>query len=188
MTISKLGLGALATASALYAGTFNVDKDHSSVGFKVKHMMISNVKGKFDKFDGSFSYDEKANKLLSLNGVVDTSSINTNNDKRDAHLKSADFFDVKKYPNITFDLTKVQGDTAYGKLTMHGITQNVELEYEDNGVIKDPWGNTRVGLVLSGKINRKDFGLLYNTALEAGGVLIGDEVKLDVELEGILAK
>jgi polyisoprenoid-binding protein YceI len=188
MTISKLGLGAVATAGALYAGTFNLDKDHSSVGFKVKHMMISNVKGKFNKFDGSFNYDEKSKKLLSLHGVIDANSISTENEKRDNHLRSADFFDVSKYPDITFDLTKVQGESAYGNLTMHGITKEIKLDYEDNGVIKDPWGNTRVGLALSGKINRKDFGLVYNTALEAGGVLIGDEVKLDVELEGILAK
>jgi polyisoprenoid-binding protein YceI len=188
MTISKLGLGAVVTAGALYAGTFNVDKDHSSVSFKVRHMMISNVRGSFDKFDGNFKYDEKAKKLIALEGVIDASSINTGTAKRDTHLKSADFFDVEKYPNITFKLTKVDGDTVYGDLTIHGITKEVKLDFENNGVGQDPFGNTRVGLALSGEIDRKDFGLVYNTALETGGVLIGEDVKLDVELEGILQK
>ncbi|WP_024955763.1 YceI family protein [Sulfurospirillum arcachonense] len=188
MKLVKTSLVAILAAGTLFAGNYNLDVAHSSLGFKVKHMMVSNVKGTFDKFNGSFEYDEKAKKLVALKGTVDISSVNTANAKRDGHLKSADFFDVAKFPEMNFELTKVDGDTAYGKLTMHGITKEVKLDFENNGIVKDPWGNTRVGLALYGKINRKDFGLVYNSALEAGGVLIGDKVKLDIELEGILAK
>ncbi len=188
MKLFRLGFLSIITAGALFAGTYNVDKSHSSVGFKVKHMMISNVKGHFDSFKGSFEYDEKTKTLKKFDGTIEVSSINTANKKRDGHLKSDDFFDVAKYPTITFQLEKVENDTAYGKLTMHGITKNIKLDYENNGTIKDPWGNTRTGLVLSGKINRKDYGLTYNTVLEAGGVAIGESVKLTIEIEGILKK
>jgi polyisoprenoid-binding protein YceI len=188
MKIARLGLAALLTAGALYAGNYNVDTAHSSVGFKVKHMMISNVKGSFDKFSGTFEYDEKTNKVVSLAGSIETSSINTANAKRDAHLQSADFFDAPKYPSINFVLSKIEDDKVYGKLTMRGIAKDVILDFENNGIGKDLWGNTRVGLTLSGKLNRKDFGLVYNSALETGGVLIGDVVKLDIEIQGILAK
>lgn len=182
-----LAIGLLSTAS-LFAGTYNVDTEHSTVGFKVKHMMISEVSGKFDRFSGAINYDEKTKMLQELNGKIDAHSINTANEKRDAHLKAPDLFDVQKYPHITFVLDKVKGDKAYGKLTMHGVTKNVVLDYENNGIVKDPWGNQRVGLGLSGKINRKDYGITWNKALEAGGVAVGEEVKLDIQLEGILAK
>ncbi|WP_419766401.1 MAG: YceI family protein [Arcobacter sp.] len=188
MKIVKITLATILTATALFAGTYNVDASHSNVGFKVKHLMISNATGKFDKFTGSFEFDEKSNTLKSLNGVAEVASINTENEKRDGHLKSADFFDVANYPKITFMLNKIDGDTAYGKLTMKGITKNIELDLENNGSIIDPWGNKRVGLELNGKINRKDFGLNWNKALEAGGVVVGETVKLNIGLEGILAK
>lgn len=186
-TISTLiALGLLSSAS-LFAGTYSVDTSHSNVGFKVKHMMISEVSGKFDIFNGSFDYDEKTKTIKSLNGKIDVNSINTANIKRDDHLKSPDLFDVQKYPTITFSLDKVTADKAYGKLTMHGITKNVILALENNGVVKDPWGNTRVGLGLTGQLNRKDYGITWNTALEAGGVAVGENIKLDIQLEGILA-
>jgi len=188
MKIVKLGLISILTAGALFAGTYNVDQSHSNVGFKVKHLMISNVTGKFDNFNGSFEYDEKTNTLKSLVGKVDATSINTENKKRDGHLKSADFFDTANYPELTFTLEKVDGDIAYGKLTIRGVTKNVKLELENNGTVVDPWGNKRVGLELNGKINRKDFGLNWNKALEAGGVVVSETIKLNIELEGILAK
>lgn len=184
----KLGLASLLASSALYAGTYNVDTSHSNVGFKVKHMMISNLSGKFDKFSGSFEYDEKTNTLKSLNGTVSIDSINTENQKRDAHLKADDFFDAKNYPNLTFKLEKIQGDKAFGKLTIRDITKDVVLDFENNGSIKDPWGNVRVGLSLNGKINRFDYGLKYNEIIEAGGLAVGKTVKLNIELEGILNK
>jgi len=188
MKIAKLGLAAILTAGALYAGTYNVDTAHSSVTFKVKHMMISNVKGTFDKFSGNFEYDEKTKQVVALSGNIKIDSINTANIKRDGHLKSADFFDASKYPDINFKLSKVEDDKAYGILTMHGITKKVVFDFENNGMIKDPWGNTRIGLAINGKLNRKDFGLVYNSTLETGGVMIGEVVKLDIEIEGILTK
>ncbi|MBI3873967.1 MAG: polyisoprenoid-binding protein [Arcobacter sp.] len=188
MKLVKIGLASLATASWLFAGTYNVDVSHSNVGFKVKHMMISNVVGSFDKFSGKFEYDEKTKTIKSFTGDIDVSSINTSIAKRDEHLKSADFFDVAKYPNIKFNIIKIEDDVAYGKLTMHGITKDVKLQLENNGIVKDPSGNIRVGITLNGTIERKDFGLTYNSVLEAGGIAIGDKVKLEVEIEGILQK
>lgn len=188
MKFLKLGLASVIASSALFAGTYNVDASHSNVGFKVKHMMISNVIGKFDTFNGSFEYDEKTKTLKSLVGEIDVNSINTENEKRDAHLKSAEFFSANEFNNIKFVLSKIDGDKAYGKLTMRGVTKDVTLDLENNGTIKDPYGNTRVGLALSGKINRMDYGLKYNAVLEAGGVAVDEIVKLDIQLEGILAK
>ncbi len=186
--LMKAGLASILAASALYAGTYNLDKSHSNVGFKVKHMMISNVTGSFNDFTGSFEYDEKTKTLKSLDGTVKVASIDTANEKRDNHLKESDFFAAEKYPEITFKLDKVEGDKAHGKLTMRGVTKDITLDLENNGSVKDPWGNTRVGLVLTGKVDRFDYGIKYNTVLEAGGLAVGKEVKLIVELEGILAK
>lgn len=188
MKFLKLGLASVIASTALFAGTYNVDASHSNVGFKVKHMMISNVIGKFDTFNGSFEYDEKTKTLKSLVGEIDVNSINTENEKRDAHLKSAEFFSANEFNNIKFVLSKIDGDKAYGKLTMRGVTKDVTLDLENNGTIKDPYGNTRVGLALSGKINRMDYGLKYNAVLETGGVAVDEIVKLDIQLEGILAK
>ena len=189
MKLIKVGIASILAASALYAGTYVVDPSHSNIGFKVKHMMISNVTGNFTQFDGKFEYDEKTNTLKSLNGVVDVSSIDTDNKKRDNHLKESDFFAADKYPQIKFDLTEVKGDKAYGKLTMRGVTKDVVLDVETAGaIIKDPWGNTRTGIALTGEIDRFDYGIKYNSVLEAGGVAVGQEVKLIVELEGILEK
>ena len=188
MKFLKLGLASVIASSALFAGTYNVDASHSNVGFKVKHMMISNVVGKFDKFDGTFEYDEKTKTLKSLVGNIDVNSINTENEKRDAHLKDSDFFAAKDFNNIKFELAKIEGHKVFGKLTIRGITKDVELDFENNGTVKDPWGNTRVGLALSGKINRMDYGLKYNKVLEAGGVAVDEIVKLDIQLEGIFAK
>ena len=188
MKLVKVGLASILAAGALFGGTYNVDSSHSNVGFKVKHMMISNVQGKFDKFTGSFEYDEKTKQLQSLQGNIEVASINTGDAKRDGHLKAPDLFDAAKFPTITFKLNKIEEDKAYGQLTMHGITKNIELDFENNGSVKDPWGNTRVGLALSGKLNRKDYGITWNKVLEAGGVAVGDKVKLDIELEGILAQ
>lgn len=179
---------ALLLSASLWAGNYTVDASHSNVGFKIKHLMISNVKGGFDKFEGVFEYDEKSKTLKSMEGNISVDSINTANAKRDAHLKNEDFFDAVKYPTIAFKLTKVEGDKATGTLTMHGVTKEITLELENNGVIQDPWGNTRVGLSFSGTLDRTDFGLKYNKALEAGGLTIGKKVKLEIELQGIMQK
>jgi polyisoprenoid-binding protein YceI len=188
MKLIKIFIVTLLASGVLFAGNYNFDIAHSSVSFKVKHMMISTVDGQFKKFNGSFSYDEKTKTLTALSGKIDASSVNTKVEKRDADLRSSNFFDVVKYPMITFKLTKVVGDKAYGKLSMHGITKKVVLDLQINGTIKDPWGNTRTGMSLNGKINREDFGLKYNMVMEAGGILIGKNIKINIELEGILVK
>lgn len=183
-----LGLTSILAAGALYAGTYNVDKIHSNVGFKVKHLMISNVTGKFDTFTGSIEYDEKTNTVTSLSGKIVVNSINTENEKRDTHLKSADFFDAANHPDLTFELDTIKDDKAYGVLTMRGVSKKVVLDFELNGTAIDPWGKKRIGLELTGKVNRTDYGLNWNKALEAGGIVVGEKVKLLIELEGILAK
>lgn len=184
----KLGLTSILLASSLFAGTYNVDPVHSNVSFKVKHMMISNVTGEFDTFSGSFEYDDSTKKVTSLKGKVDVSSINTDNVKRDGHLKSADFFDAAQFPNITYTISKIIDDEAHGEITIHGITKKVVFDFEKSGMIKDPWGNTRIGLELNGAISRKAFGLKWNNLLEAGGAIVADKIKLTIELEGILTK
>jgi len=188
MTIQKIILASMLFVSSLFAGNYTIDKSHSSVGFKVKHMMISNVKGTFDTFKGSFEYDEKTNTLKSLTSEIEVASINTANKKRDAHLKADDIFNAKKYPKITFTLTKVEEDTAYGKLTMKGVTKEIKLDFEAGGSIINHRGKQVAGFALYGKLKRSDFNITWNKVLEAGGVAVGDTVKLEIEVEGVLAK
>ncbi len=170
-------------ASSLVAAPYTVDVSHSHVGFKVKHMMISTVSGNFGGFTGA--YDLEKGVLKSLSGTIKADSIDTGIVKRDDHLRSADFFDVAKYPEITFNLISHKGKKVTGNLSMHGVTKKVTLDLDMGGVVTDPWGNKRSGFVLSGTINRKDFGLTWNKAMEAGGVVVGDEIKMVVEIEGI---
>ena len=188
MKIKTLVASSLIAASTLFGGTYAVDTAHSSADFSVKHMMISTVKGNFATFFGSFEYDEANKQLKALKGEIAAASIDTGIKDRDDHLRSADLFDVAKYPTITFVLDEIKGDKAYGKLTMKGVTKPVVLAFENGGAATDLYGNKRVGLGLSGKINRTDFGISWNKALETGGVIVGEEVKLDVALEGILQK
>lgn len=185
MSIKKLLVAGLFSAVSLFAGNYNIDKSHSSVAFKVKHMMITNVKGNFSEFDGKFEYDEKTNTLKQLDGVIEVKSIDTDNEKRDNHLRAADMFDAQKFPLITFKLTKIDGDEAYGDFTMKGITKNIKLDYESGGTIVNPWGKKVAGFSLNGKIKRSDFGLTWNKALEAGGVAVSDIVKLEIDVEGV---
>lgn len=186
MKIKRLLLGSLFASTLLFAGEYQVDNSHSYVGFKIKHLMVSNVKGNFEKFTGTYNYDEKTNTLKDIVGNISVDSINTAIEKRDEHLKSEDFFNVKRYPSIAFKATKIAGNKVYGNLTMHGVTKEIGLNYEFNGTVKDPQGKTKSGLTLYGTINRKDFNLTYNKILEAGGLSIGEEVKLEIELEGLL--
>jgi len=169
--------------SSIQAQSFKVDPSHSEIGFKVKHLMISNVKGNFSKFDGS--YELEKGKLTKLEGTVEVSSIDTDIEKRDNHLRSEDFFFVEKYPKMTFKMTKFNGDSVTGELTIRGVTKTVTFDADVSGMIKDPWGNIRSAMTLTGKINRMDYGLKWNKALEAGGVVVGESVKLEIELEGI---
>lgn len=177
--VSGLVLSSLSLAAAPYS----VDVSHSNVGFKVKHMMVSTVSGNFSGFSGTYDLDKGV--LKSLNGTVKATTINTGIVKRDDHLRSADFFDVTAYPEITFGLLSHKGKKVTGNLLLHGVTKKVTMDLEMGGEVIDPNGNKRSGFALSGKINRKDFGLNWSKALEAGGVVVGDEVKITVEIEGI---
>lgn len=181
--IATVMAGLLIGSSAVSAAVYNVDISHSSVGFKVKHMMISTVTGKFNNFSGN--YDLEKGQFKSLSGLIKADSIDTGIAKRDDHLRSADFFDVGKFGDISFMMTSASKTKMTGNLSIHGITKKVTLDIEMGGVVTDPWGNVRSGFVLTGSINRKDFGLNWNKAIEAGGVVVGDEVKLVVEVEGI---
>lgn len=188
MKLTKLLVIGSLFVSSLFAGSYAVDKAHSNMGFKVKHLMISNVKGTFGDFKGKFEYDEKSKKITSLNGEIQVASINTDNEKRDAHLKEEEIFDAAKYPTITFKMTKMDEDSVYGDFTLKGVTKNIKLSYEHGGTIVDMQGKERVGFSLEGKIKRADYGLTYNSVLEAGGFAIGEEVKLEIEIEGIRFK
>lgn len=170
---------------------WTIDSTHSEIGFKVKHMMFTNVSGKFDSYEATIITDEDNFENASIEFSADINSINSNNADRDNHLKSADFFDVENHPKLTFKATSFtkKGDDfeLTGDLTLRGVTKPVKLEAEFSGLMKDPWGNTKAGLNISGKINRKDWGLNWNSALEAGGVLVGEEVRLNIELQLIQA-
>ena len=178
------------------AATYQLDTAHSEVGFKVKHLVVSSVKGRFDKFDASFNFDEKTGTLSDVQAKIDVDTINTNQADRDKHLKNPDFFGahdekgniVEANRWITFKSTKVENKNkkpfkVTGPLTMHGITKDVVLNVTYNGSIKDPSGAQKVGFLATTKINRKDFGLTYNKVLEAGGVAVGEEVEITIEGE-----
>lgn len=182
---------ALALPAFAFASTWTIDPDHSNIGFKVKHLMVSNVKGSFDKHTGTIEINDKDITKSKVEVSIDTNSINTNVQKRDEHLRSADFFDVAKYPTMTFvskkvakagkDRLKVTGD-----LTLHGVTRQVVLDVDPlSKESKDPWGNIRRGTTATTKIDRKDFGLTWNKALETGGVLVGEEITINLEIEMI---
>lgn len=165
-----------------------LDPTHSELLFKVKHLMITNVKGEFRKFNAEATTQGEDFSTAQITVSIDASSVFTNNDDRDNHLKSADFFEVEKYGELTFassSLTK-NGDDEYklsGLLTIRGVSKPVELEVEFGGINKDPWGNMKAGFSLNGKISRKEWGLNWNAALETGGVLVSDEVRLSAEIQ-----
>lgn len=168
--------------------TYQIDPSHSSAGFSVKHMMIAKVHGGFEKIRGSFNYNPDDLSKSSVEVEIEANSINTREPQRDAHLKSADFFDVEKYPTLSFRSTRFDesSDGLYvtGDLTIHGVTLPVRLDMErPSEEVKDPWGNLKIGVSGKTKIKRKDFGLTWNSALEAGGVLVGDEIAINLEIQ-----
>jgi polyisoprenoid-binding protein YceI len=183
------------SANATQAATtsWNIDPAHTTAEFKVKHMMITNVKGQFSAVTGVVEIDpeEVANSRVEVS--IDASSISTRDAQRDAHLKSPDFFDVEKFPTLSFASTRVtrkdDGELAVeGNLTIHGVTRKVVFEVEGpSEPAKDPWGNVRIGWSASTKINRKDFGLNWNAALEAGGLLVGDQVTITLDAQAVKA-
>jgi polyisoprenoid-binding protein YceI len=173
--------------------TWNLDTAQSVAEFKVKHMMISNVKGSFSGLSGVLQLDETDYTHSTVEATIAIASLKTGDDQRDAHLKSADFFDAEKFPTLTFKSTNIDstGGPDYavtGEITLHGVTKTITLAVEDvSEPSKDPWGNQRIGLSASTKINRKDFGLTWNAALETGGVLVGEDVNISLDIQFIKA-
>jgi polyisoprenoid-binding protein YceI len=188
--VKMLALGiALMMPGTVMASTWTIDQDHSSVGFSVRHLMVSNVRGSFSKFSGTVELGDRDITASKVSAVIDASSIDTNVQKRDDHLRSPDFFDVAKYPAITF-ISKKWSRTADGRLqvsgdlTMHGRTQTVALDVEPfSNEIRDAWGKTRRATSATARINRQDFGITWNKALDAGGVTIGNEVDITLDIE-----
>jgi polyisoprenoid-binding protein YceI len=181
------------TATIPQTSTWNLDPVHSVAEFKVKHMMISNVKGQFTALSGALNLDESDVVNSRIEATIQTDSINTRDAQRDGHLKSADFFDVEKFPTLSFRSTSVkrtgEGELAVtGDLAIHGVTRPAVFQVEGpTAAGKDPWGNTRIGLSATTKIQRKDFGLTWNTALEAGGFLVGDDVTITLDVQFVKA-
>jgi polyisoprenoid-binding protein YceI len=173
--------------------TWNIDPAHSMAEFKVKHMMIANVKGQFPKVSGALFLDESNLANSGVEASIEAASIHTRDDQRDAHLKSADFFDVERFPTLTFKSEGISivrdGELSVeGDLTIHGVTRKVIFTVDGpTPPTKDPWGNTRVGVSATTKINRSDFGLTWNAALETGGILVGDEVTITLDVEFVKA-
>lgn len=193
--IGKFVLAVIMTAvsSMAVAANFTLDPSHSEIGFSVRHLMITNVKGKFNKYEGKFVFDEKSGNLSNVDVMIDPKSIDTNDDKRDEHLRSPDFFDATKYSKITFKGDKVEIKTGKpvkitGTLTMRGVAKPVSLDIDYRGLQVDPWGNEKIGFGLTGKLNRKDWGISWNKALDKGGVTVSDEVAVNIEGEALKEK
>ncbi|MCO5183318.1 MAG: YceI family protein [Anaerolineae bacterium] len=168
--------------------TWQIDFSHSQIQFSVRHMMISKVRGTFEQFNGSINYDEVNPTNTTVDIAVDITSINTRDEQRDAHLRSADFFDAENFPMMTFKSTRVEqvnkhNGRLYGDLTIRGVTKPVVLEVTYEGQAQSPWGTTSAGFSATGKINRKEWNMQWNAALETGGVLVGDDVTISIELE-----
>ncbi|QEC67490.1 YceI family protein [Panacibacter ginsenosidivorans] len=170
--------------------TYKFDASHSEATFKVKHLMISNVTGSFSKFDATLTADKEDFTDAKVTFEADTNSISTNNEQRDGHLKADDFFSVEKFPKLTFESTSItkKNEEDYivtGNLTIRDVTKPVTLDVTYNGSTIDPWGQTKIGFEINGKINRKDFGLVWNAVTETGGFLLNDDVKLHVQVQFI---
>ncbi len=163
--------------------TWTIDNAHSEIIFKVRHMMIASVTGKFEKFTASAETEGESLEGAEVKFSAETASINTNSADRDNHLRSADFFDAENFPKLSFESTKVTGNSVTGNLTIKNVTKEVTLTIENGGTGKDPWGNTKLGCTISGKINRKDWGLSWNATLETGGVLVSEEVTIIAEVQ-----
>jgi polyisoprenoid-binding protein YceI len=181
---------AVGLASSSQAESWKVDQAHTTVSFNVSHLFTS-VQGRFDRFEGTIDFDPANPEATVVRGTIEAASINTNNEKRDKHLRSGDFFDTGKYPKLQFESTKAtltdgRSGTIAGKLTIHGVTRDVVLDVKFLGSGTDPWGNERAGFRADLTINRRDYGLNWNELLETGGVLVGDEVEIRVDVEGLL--
>ena len=173
--------------SSVHAATYTLDAAHTTIGFSVRHMMVSNVKGSFGEFEGTIEFDETNPSAMTASATIKVASVDTANEKRDDHLRNEDFFDAPQFPTITFVTTRVEGTlpnlTLVGDLTIKGVTKEVSIPVEVGGPIANPWGQIVIGLSGGTTINRQDFGLTWSKSLDGGGVVVGDEVKLILEIE-----
>lgn len=190
MRASLALIAGLILPASVLASDYKIDPDHTKVSFKVRHLGISWVPGNFSKVDGSFNFDPQNIKAAKAEAKIEIGSINTENKKRDDHLKSDDFFDASKFPEMTFvskEIKDVEGDKfkVVGDLTIHGVTKSVVLDAEYTGEAKDPWGNERAAFSATTKVNRKDFGLQWNKVLETGALLVGEDVLITIDVEGV---
>jgi len=181
---------AVCVTSSAWAAEYEIDPSHSSVGFKVKHLAISSVPGKFAEFKGTFSFDPENVEASKADASITATSIDTGDKKRDDHLRGGDFLDTTAHPTISFKSSKVEklSDSefkAHGDLSIHGVTKPVVLDVTFGGAVKDPWGKERAAFVATTKINRKDFGLTWSKVLETGGLVVGDDVAITLEVEGV---
>ncbi len=190
--LSLLFVALLLVTPSSFAATYQIDPAHTQIHFTIAHLMVFKVRGNFNDFSGTIEADPAAKTLSSAQAVIQVSSIDTRNQKRDDHLRSPDFFEVAKYPEMTFVSKAVSGSGSdiivTGDLTIKGVTKEVILTGAFLGATADPWGNNRAGFEATGTINRKDFGLTWNKALETGGVVVGDEVEIGLEVEAIMQK
>lgn len=181
--------GLMTVAAAGQAGTYKVDSAHSTVGFLVKHLAITEVRGSFSNFAGVIEYDAAKPEASKASGSVQAVSINTGIEARDKHLRSADFFDVAQFPEIRFETLSARKDgdewVVKGKFTMHGVTREIELRGTLDGPVKDPWGKMRIGLAARTTINRQDYGLRWSQKLDSGGLVVGDLVKIELHIEAV---
>jgi polyisoprenoid-binding protein YceI len=179
-------------AAGAETARWDIDPDHSAIEFRVAHMVVSKTSGRFTDYQGFVEMDADAKTLKSIEATIKAGSIDTNHDKRDAHLRNADFLDVEQFPTMTYKMSQYQkqGDTytIIGDLTLRGVTKQVTLSATFNGVTKDPWGNTRAGFSADGTLNRKDFGMVWNKVLDSGGLVVGDEVHIHLDIECIKAQ
>ena len=201
MIIARMVCAALAIFSLLTvwptlaqaeAARWNVDPEHSTIEFRVAHMLVSKTSGHFTEYQGFIVMDAEAGTVKAIEAAIKTASVNTNHPKRDAHLRNADFFDVEKYPTMTYRMKQYEKTAdsyqAVGELTLRGVTKDITLTGNFNGVAKDPWGNLRAGFNAEGKLNRKDFGMVWSKSLDGGGLVVGDEVLIKLDIECIKVK
>ena len=188
----SLVLVVCSTSAVAEMAKWNVDLDHSTIGFQVSHMVISKTNGKFTDYRGYIEMDPDGKKVSKIEAVIQSKSVFTDHEKRDGHLRSPDFFDVEKHPTMTYTMKSYEksGDTytAVGNLTLLGVTKELTLVGSFNGIAQDPWGNTRAGFTGEGTINRQDFGMKFSKTLDNGGLLVGDEIKITLEIECIKEK
>jgi polyisoprenoid-binding protein YceI len=183
-------MSTLAASTLVPTGTWTADTKHSKVGFAVKHMAIATIRGDFKEYEGTLEISEDDLSTAKVHGSIKAQSVDTNEPQRDEHLRSPDFFDAAQYPEITFDSTKIDAvdEDSFqitGNLTIHGVTNEIVLQADVQGTDVDPWGNTRVGLEITGQLSRGDYGMTFNQALGSGNVLVADKVKLALDISAV---